>query len=145
MDEKLKNLIRKNSELLDEVRAYILSNKNWLYYFINNEEVFDLLAEHPNDWDEYVTLNIENFSCVNLYVKIFICDEYGDEKNTLYKNISLPGFEGQTLRLYNEYHDDAYLRAIKEKEEELEYFEKKVKETRYEIENFKNKKFKNND
>ena len=141
MDDKVIDIIEKSSNLLNIVREYILSNENWLYYFINkNDFVFELLSDHPDDWTDYVELKVENCYPSMTYVRITIFDNYGDEKSIFARYVSLPGFNSETLRLYNEYHENAILKAIKDKRKELEYFESKAIQARKELEELENKK-----
>ena len=141
IENNAKDIMMKSSDLLKIVREYILSNKNWLYYFINkNDFVFELLSDHRDDWIDYVDLKVENCSGANAYVDITIVDDFGDDKCVFARYVSLPGFEGETLRLYNEYHENAIEKAIKDKRHELEYYESKSEHVRKELEELENKK-----
>lgn len=142
MNNTIRNIIGKCSNLLNEIKEYILSNDKWLYYFIANNAVFDLLVEHPDDWSPYVELRVESFSSTSVYVEIMILDESKEVDKDLFRYLSFPGFEEQTLRLYNEYHNDALTKAIKDKRHELEYYKSQASQVEKELAKLEDKKSK---
>ena len=73
------NLAKKIGDLINEVETYIASNHDWVYYFLNplcggNEELFECMREHPDDWEDYISFSIINITSVSLSVAINIDD-----------------------------------------------------------------------
>ena len=73
------NLTKKIGDLINEVEAYIASNPDWVYYFLNplcggNEELFECMREHPDDWEDYISFSIINMTSTSLSIDINIDD-----------------------------------------------------------------------
>ena len=96
------NLAKKIGDLINEVEEYIASNPDWVYYFLNplcdgNEELFDCMREHPDDWEDYISFSIINMTSVSLSVAINIDD--GSELGICLKRyIYLPNFSETVTR-----------------------------------------------
>ena len=82
MTTEEKDLASRINELERDVANYIDSNPNWIYYFLNpllggNDEIFDCIKEHPDDWKDYIDFEVSNINGSSIYIKIHI-DDYTD-------------------------------------------------------------------
>ena len=96
MTTKEKELEEKIVALIDEIEEYISSNSDWVYYFLNpiaggNEELFDCMKEHSDDWDEYISFRIVSIATCDVAIVINILDETELETD-LNRHIYLPVF-----------------------------------------------------
>ena len=142
MNETAKSIINVSSALFKSIREYILSNKNWLYYFVADKEVFLLIYEHPDDWADYVELKIESLKECAAYVTVDLGDEYGDFV-TVKRWVTISTFEMEVDREYRRYKDNALSHLLKEKEDELKFFQSRVDEVKKQINKLKIKYGKN--
>jgi hypothetical protein len=142
MTEKEKDLVTRISGLVRDITIYIKSNPDWIYYFLNplaggNEELFDCIREHPDDWEDYIDFEIANALSSVIQIKIHI-DDYTDYGLVFPRYINLLNFEETVERnkmLYDGKMDEIRKEGIKEdiarlkeelqkKEEELKKLEK---------------------
>ena len=131
-----KQLIKHISNVFTDVKEYITSNENWIYYFIDNKDVFQFLTKNPSNWKDEVNMKIEHIEHNLVKVAIRFEDENGEEI-ILKGNIILSNFEIRVKCNYIKMQEDILSYKIKEKEDELEYFEKRCKEVRKDIEDLK--------
>lgn len=141
MTTEEEDLVSRINELERDIETYIDSNPDWIYYFLNpsaggNEEIFDYIKEHPDDWKDYIDFEVSNISCSCIYIKIHI-DDYTDCGITLGRYIYLINFKEAVERnkmLYDSKLDEIkrenikadimYLKdALLKKEEELKRLE----------------------
>ena len=97
MTSKEEELITRSNELVSDITNYITSIPNWIYYFLNpiaggNEELFDCIKEHPDDWEDYIDFYIPNINGSIVQIKIHIND-YTDCGITFARYINLLNFE----------------------------------------------------
>ena len=97
MTIKEEELITRSNELVSDITNYITSIPNWIYYFLNpiaggNEELFDCIKEHPDDWEDYIDFYIPNINGSIVQIKIHIND-YTDCGITFARYINLLNFE----------------------------------------------------
>ena len=141
MTQKEKDLVTRSTELVSDITTYIASNPNWIYYFLNplaggNEELFDCIEEHPDDWEDYIDFEISNVCGSSMQIKIHI-DDYTDCGLVFPRYINILNFE-ETVKmnkmLYDGKMDEIRKEGIKEdiarlketlqkKEEELKKLE----------------------
>ena len=143
MTSKEEELVTRSNELANDITNYIVSIPNWVYYFLNplaggNEELFDCIEEHPDDWEDYINFEIYNISGSHVQIKIHI-DDYTDCGITLCRYIYIFNFEETVKKnkmLYDGKMDEVRRKNIEEdimrlkdvlnkKEEELKKLEKK--------------------
>lgn len=142
MNDKAKDFVSRITHLTRDIKNYIDSNHDWIYYFLNplaggNEEIFDCIREHPDDWEDYIDFEIWNISGPSIEIKIHI-DDYTDYGIILPRYIYLFSFEETVKKnkmLYDRKMDEIRKEGIKEdiarikemlqkKEEELKKLEK---------------------
>ena len=97
MTSKEEELITRSNELVSDITNYITSIPDWIYYFLNpiaggNEELFDCIKEHPDDWEDYIDFYIPNINGSIVQIKIHIND-YTDCGITFARYINLLNFE----------------------------------------------------
>ena len=84
MNKIEESIINRASELMEDIRKHILSNKNWIYYFLNplsssdvNKPIEDIIKEFPFDWEDYIDVRINDFNGSSVKIRIEI--DNGDE------------------------------------------------------------------
>lgn len=98
MNKIEENIINRSSELMADIRRYILSNENWIYYFLNplsssdaNKPIEDIIKEFPFDWEDYINVQINDFNGSSC--KVIIEIDTGDEMPIgLTRSIYIPNF-----------------------------------------------------
>ena len=98
MNKIEESIIERSSALMEDIREYILSNKNWIYYFLNplssseaNKPIENIINEFPFDWEDYIDVRINDFNGSS--VKIAIKIDTGDEMPlSLNRFIYIPNF-----------------------------------------------------
>ena len=142
MNNKEKNLESRITELTRDITSYIDSNSDWIYYFLNplaggNDEIFDCIKDHPNNWEDYIDFEISNISGSSIRIEIRI-DNYTDCGIVFPRYINLFNFEETVKRnkmLYDCKMDEIRKKNIEEdiirlkdalnkKKEELKKLEK---------------------
>jgi len=141
----INELLNRCKELRDDIKEYIMSNKEWIYYFLNpsakgNEELFTLIKIYPDEWEDIIDIKIkvvsENYVIVNL-----IADENYYDNFNLERTIVLSAFETVVERnkmicngLLNKIRIDSLKEeinalndTIKEKEEKIKKLEEEYK------------------
>ena len=125
------DLINRAFDLIRDVSAYILSNEDWIYYFINpkdetvNKPIFDIIKEHPDCWKEYVTLEVSSFNGVSAGVTIEMEDEYG-ESHTYQRYIGLSSFNPNVEYNKKAMSGELNKLLIKEMNEQIAYLNVKI-------------------
>lgn len=78
-------LLERNKNLIKDIENSILSNPNWVYYFLHisdvggsNKDIEELVIAHPTDWENYINLDVEEISHFSVDVDIHIIDESED-------------------------------------------------------------------
>lgn len=142
MTNKEEELITRGSELISDITNYLVSIPNWIYYFLNpiaggNEELFDCIEDHPDDWEDYIDFYISNINGSIVQIKIHIND-YTDCGITLSRYINLFNFgetveknkmlyDGKLYEIRKQNIEEEIIRlkdALNKKEEELKNLKK---------------------
>lgn len=83
MNKIEKSIIERSLKLMEDIRNYILSNENWIYYFLNplvqsesNKSIEDIINRFPSNWIDYIDIQIINFNASTVKVIIEIDDDY---------------------------------------------------------------------
>ena len=83
MNKIEKNIVERSYKLMEDIRNYILSNENWIYYFLNplvqsesNKSIEDIINRFPSNWIDYIDIQIINFNASTVKVIIEIDDDY---------------------------------------------------------------------
>lgn len=98
MNKIEESIIERSSKLMDDIREYILSNKNWIYYFLNplsssdaNKPIENIIKEFPFDWEDYIDVRINDFNGSSVKIAIYI-DEGDETPLSLNRFIYIPHF-----------------------------------------------------
>lgn len=61
----LNDIIDETGGLIDKINRFILSNNDWIFYFLNplvnsdaNKSIENIVKEFPDEWEDYVDLEI---------------------------------------------------------------------------------------
>lgn len=83
MNKIEKNIVERSYKLMEDIRNYILSNENWIYYFLNplvqsesNKSIEDIINRFPSNWIDYIDIQIIDFNASTVKVIIEIDDDY---------------------------------------------------------------------
>lgn len=83
MNKIEKSIIERSLKLMEDIRNYILSNENWIYYFLNplvqsesNKSIEDIINRFPSNWIDYIDIQIIYFNASTVKVIIEIDDDY---------------------------------------------------------------------
>ena len=140
MNKIEESIINRSSELMEDIRRYILSNENWIYYFLNplsqsdtNKPIEDIIKEFPFDWENYIDIQINDFNGSS--AKIIIEIDNGDEMPLrLNRLIYIPNFSDTIER--NKKLMDGKINDIKiaNLKEEIESCKNRIAEKEAELE-----------
>lgn len=146
MNKIEESIINRSSELMEDIRRYILSNENWIYYFLNplsqsdvNKPIEDLIKEFPFDWEDYINVQINDFNGSSCKITIEI--DTGDEMPLgLTRFIYIPNFSYTIER--NKKLMDGKINDIKiaNLKEEIESYKNSLAEKEAELEKLLNNK-----
>lgn len=144
----INELLNRYEALSNDIKKYIMSNKEWIYYFLNpsasiksNEELFNIIKEYPNNWEDIIDIKIKSISSGYVIVYLIADEDYCDIHIDLERTIILSTFETVVKRnkmicdgelnkikinsLKKEI--DALKNALKEKEEDLKKLNEECK------------------
>ena len=83
MNKTEESIVNRSLKLMEDIREYILSNENLIYYFLNplvqpesNKSIEDIVKRFPSDWIDYIDIQFVNFNASTVKVIIEIDDEY---------------------------------------------------------------------
>lgn len=83
MNKIEESIIERSLKLMEDIHKYILSNEDWIYYFLNpnveseeNKYIEDIINRFPSNWLDYIDIEVVNFNRATVKVIIEIDDEY---------------------------------------------------------------------
>ena len=83
MNKTEKSIIERSLVLMEDIHKYILSNEDWIYYFLNpnvdseeNKYIEDIINRFPSNWIDYIDIQIIDFNASTVKVIIEIDDDY---------------------------------------------------------------------
>jgi len=132
---EVKEIIEKISLIEKEIYNYIINTEHWLFYWITNREVQDFIKEYPEDYEDRVHLQVSNISSSPSFIIKF--DTHPDDIESIERYAVLYTFRDSVKAKWLEWNGKVKELQIKEKEQELAYFKKKVSDTEKEIEELK--------
>ncbi len=130
-----KEIIEKISSIEEEIYNYIINTEHWLFYWITNKEVQDFIKEYPEDYDDMVHLQVSNISSSPSFIIKF--DTHPDDIESIERYAVLYTFRDSVKAKWLEWNGKVKELQIKEKEQELAYYKKKVSDTEKEIKELK--------
>ena len=83
MNNREESIVKRSIDLMNDIYRYIVSNENWIYYFLNplvqqesNKPIEDIVKRFPSDWIDYIDIQIIDFNASTVKVIIEIDDDY---------------------------------------------------------------------
>lgn len=131
-------VIKENAIWLEKIKEYIISTPNWIFYFIYNREIIELLREYPGNWEERideVSINYLHGSTVSITIVFteYTFDNSTSDKFSFKRYINLPEFEETVYKYYSETRGNVDVWKIKELTQELNYHKSQAERLEGEI------------
>lgn len=83
MNKTEESIVKRSIDLMNDIYRYIVSNENWIYYFLNplvesesNKSIEDIINRFPSNWIDYIDIQIVEFNASTVKVIIEIDDDY---------------------------------------------------------------------
>lgn len=141
MNKIEKSIVERSYKLMEDIRNYILSNENWIYYFLNpllqsesNKSIEDIINRFPSNWIDYIDIQIIDFNASTVKVIIEIDDDY-ETPIRLTRFINIEHFSEiieRNKKLINDKINDIKITKLKE---DIEFFKSILGEKQTELEN----------
>lgn len=141
MNKIEKSIIERSLKLMEDIRNYILSNENWIYYFLNplvqsesNKSIEDIINRYPSNWIDYIDIQIIDFNASTVKVIIEIDDDY-ETPIRLTRFINIEHFSEiieRNKKLINDKINDIKITKLKE---EIEFYKSILGEKQTELKN----------
>lgn len=142
MNKTEENLYDNLLPAMDEIKKYILSNDDWIFYFVSdiscnndNKQLFDIVSEYPEDWESYISLDFVSFSGPS--IKVVINVDYADNISQFTRYIYLLNFEDTVNRNKKLYKGKLNEIMIQNLEEEISYHKNMITEKENELKKLK--------
>lgn len=133
--EEVKNLISKIENVEMDILDYILNTEHYIFYWIENKEVQNFIQEYPDEYKDMFYIIVKDAS---IFPIIKICfEEHPDGVGYIERSAYLSTFRDTTKARWLEWNGNVKERQILEKEQEVEYFKKKLEESEKELEYLK--------
>ena len=141
MNKIEKSIIERSSKLMEDISRYILSNENWIYYFLNplvqsesNKPIEDIIERFPSNWLDYIDIQIIEFNASTVKVIIEIDDDY-ETPIRLTRFIDIEHFSEiieRNKKLINNKINDIKITKLKE---DIEFYKSILGKKQTELEN----------
>ena len=141
MNKIEKSIIERSSKLMEDISIYILSNENWIYYFLNplvqsesNKPIEDIINRFPLNWLDYIDIQIIEFNASTVKVIIEIDDDY-ETPIRLTRFIDIEHFSEiieRNKKLINNKINDIKITKLKE---DIEFYKSILGKKQTELEN----------
>ena len=137
---KAQILAKKGKDLLSDIRELIMSNKNWIFYFIppnlksdsKNQPIKKYVTENPYTWEDDAYIDVLDFNGTSVHVHINL--ENGELVPQFYdRHIILEHFDRDVE--YNKKAMDGELDEflIKELNDEILYYKEQIEKAEKEL------------
>ena len=130
MDEDLKTILTDITNLRKKISDYVINTEHWIYYWISSDEILNLIEEYPENYEEKVSISlmsIQNDSCL-FRIKIDT-----DSLSYIDRYCIISTFRNTVKARYLQFNDEIKKKKLDELYENLEYYERIVKETKEKI------------
>lgn len=134
-DEILDNI----TSIKRNIREYIISTEHWIFYWISVPEVKEFIEAFPETYEECVDISVEEINDVSQAIRISFYD-HPNEVESIKRNIILRTFRDAVNVNWKKWKGEWKDLLIKEKEEAIEYYKKRIDEVNKELENLKDDK-----
>ena len=146
MNKTEESIVNRSIDLMNDIYRYIVSNENWIYYFLNplvesesNKPIEDIINRFPSNWIDYIDIQIVEFNASTVKVIIEIDDDY-ETPIRLNKFIDIEHFSyviERNKKLINEKINGIKITKLKE---DIEFYKNILGEKEAELENLLNNK-----
>ena len=141
MNKTEESIVTRSLKLMEDIRNYILSNENWIYYFLNplvqsesNKSIEDIINRFPSNWLDYIDIQVINFNASTVKVIIEIDDDY-ETPIRLTRFINIEHFSEIIERNKKLINDKINGIKITKLKEDIEFFKSILGEKQTELEN----------
>lgn len=141
MNKIEKSIVERSYKLMEDIRNYIVSNENWIYYFLNplvqsesNKSIEDIINRFPSNWIDYIDIQIIDFNASTVKVIIEIDDDY-ETPLRLTRFINIEHFSDIIERNKKLINDKINGIKITKLKEDIEFYKNILGEKEAELEN----------
>lgn len=141
MNKTEESIVNRSLKLMEDIRQYILSNEDWIYYFLNplvqsesNKPIEDIINRFPSNWLDYIDIQIIDFNASTVKVIIEIDDDY-ETPIRLTRFINIEHFSDiieRNKKLINNKINDIKITKLKE---DIEFYKSILGEKQAELKN----------
>ena len=141
MNKTEESIVKRSIDLMNDIYRYIVSNENWIYYFLNplvesesNKPIEDIINRFPSNWLDYIDIQIIDFNASTVKVIIEIDDDY-ETPIRLTRFINIEHFSDiieRNKKLINDKINDIKITKLKE---DIEFYKNILGEKEAELEN----------
>ena len=139
INKKVEDLMNRSQNLIKDIREYILSNKNWVFYFLNplvktgkNDLLKQTIEDYPNEWEDMIDIVVHNFNGSSAEININI-DNGTETPDSLKRFIYLPNFDDNVDRNVKLYGDKINEIRIANLKEQISNYKKYLAEAENEL------------
>lgn len=134
---EVNDIINNISSIKDEIYNYIVDTEHWIFYWITNKEIQDMIKEYPEDYEDRISLGIESIGpSISCKISFY---EHPNDLSCIIRYAVLQTFRDSVEARWLEWSGKIKDRQIKEKERELTYYKRRVAEIEKEIVELKDK------
>ena len=141
MNKTEESIVKRSIDLMNDIYRYIVSNENWIYYFLNplvqsesNKPIEDIINRFPSNWLDYIDIQIINFNASTVKVIIEIDDDY-ETPIRLTRFINIEHFSDIIERNKKLINDKINGIKITKLKEDIEFYKNILGEKEAELEN----------
>ena len=132
MENKIvKNLMDEISALEDKILDYIKNTENWLFYWIDSEEVQKFVEAYPEDYEFMVHVYIKNINVSPLLRIVF--DEHPDGIESIERYAPLCYFRETAKYKWSNWNGRIQELQRLKIEEEIQFYKKRIEELESEL------------
>ena len=146
MNKTEESIVKRSIDLMNDIYRYIVSNENWIYYFLNplvesesNKPIEDIINRFPLNWLDYIDIQIVEFNASTVKVIIEIDDDY-ETPIRLTRFINIEHFSEIIERNKKLINDKINGIKITKLKENIEFYKNILGEKEAELENLLNNK-----
>lgn len=141
MNKTEESIVKRSIDLMNDIYRYIVSNENWIYYFLNplvqsesNKPIEDIINRFPSNWIDYIDIQIVEFNASTVKVIIEIDDDY-ETPIRLTRFINIEHFSDIIERNKKLINDKINGIKITKLKEDIEFYKNILGEKEAELEN----------
>lgn len=141
MNKTEESIVKRSIDLMNDIYRYIVSNENWIYYFLNplvqqesNKPIEDIINRFPLNWLDYIDIQIVEFNASTVKVIIEIDDDY-ETPIRLTRFINIEHFSDIIERNKKLINDKINGIKITKLKEDIEFYKNILGEKEAELEN----------